>query len=45
MKQLFNLDLLYVIPLLIGTWRTTEENSTTTRHMARLGQLIRNYKV
>jgi hypothetical protein len=40
-KQTFNLDLLYVIHViqeyyacLIGTWRTTQENRTTTRHMA-----------
>jgi hypothetical protein len=37
----FNLDLLYVIHViqkhyvcLTGTWRTTLENRTTTRHMA-----------
>jgi hypothetical protein len=35
---------------LIGTWRTTQENSATTRHMAQdiwlcLGQLIRNLSV
>jgi hypothetical protein len=37
----FNLDLFYAIHViqehhacLIGTWRTTQENRTTTRHMA-----------
>jgi hypothetical protein len=41
MKQTFNIDLLYVIhaikeyfACLIGTWRTTQENRTITRHMA-----------
>jgi hypothetical protein len=39
----FNFDLFYVIHViqehyvcLIGTWRTTQENRTTTRHMALL---------
>jgi hypothetical protein len=41
MKQAFNLDFLYAIHViqeyyacLLGTWRTTQENRTTTRHMA-----------
>jgi hypothetical protein len=41
MKQTFNLDLLYDMHViqeyfacLIETWRTTQENRTTTMHMA-----------
>jgi hypothetical protein len=40
MEQNFNIDLFYAIHViqehyacLIGTWRTTQENHTTTRHM------------
>jgi hypothetical protein len=30
---------------LIGTWRTTQENRTTTRHMAQLGWVISDSSV